>query len=181
MIHIVISVVEYEGYGDKKHRTGRSCKKWFQWPIIPRVGEFLFLAEKKTCGGDVESVSHFMTRNPPQVLINVDLTNYPIQTLIEEGWERTGTKIYRHKPRMPEESLKYNEESPVPLDESVDILPVPNRVCRILKEAGIVTIGQLVDMTEKDVFKTPYLKWRSARQIKSALSAVGRSLKQAEG
>ena len=186
MIFLVISIDEYKTEFDFKnsnvdrYSTGRSCRKVVEWPVVPREGETLFVDESSNCFPKVTSISHLMYDDrAPSVLVKCEM-DAPIQPLVEAGWERTSQAFYSHKPRIPETSLKYDEKSPAPVDEDVEILPMPNRIVRILKENGISDVGMLTSLSNKELVKIPHIKEGSRRSIVRALEKVGRSLRPDE-
>ena len=72
----------------------------------------------------------------------------------------------------------YNADNPAPLHAVIaDIFPeLPVWVNNPLKNDEIITIGDLVKQTERELLRTPNFGRRGINEIKKALASVGRHL-----
>jgi hypothetical protein len=67
----------------------RFLARVFEWPVLPRAGENLYLLPDGSITGVVESVWHELTQSPPIVIIELDVSGDVFDELCrsDTGWK----------------------------------------------------------------------------------------------
>lgn len=77
--------------------------------------------------------------------------------------------------------MKENSKKENVLKMGIEELDLEVRSYNCLKRAGIHTIGELTNKTEKDIIKVKYLEQRSLEEIQYQLAKLGLALRSSDG
>ncbi len=80
MVQFLLTAVELDEAGAL---TDRYASLLVEWPVIPRVGETVWLNGEAY---DVESISHEMDLKPPQISVQFNCVEDDMNIFLSNGW-----------------------------------------------------------------------------------------------